>query len=85
MCLTSKQLKGKKKILDWAPANFHKLKESSKVKIYCAHLAKALPDKVDMTMRGEIDHYHKFASEQLDRDEAAILGQALPRFQTSSN
>ena len=45
--LNSIELKHKRKILNWAGENWSKLKEASKVKIWCALLSKELPTKIE--------------------------------------
>lgn len=49
------------------------------------HLGQTDKSTVDMSLNGAIDHYHKHTTEELDRLEASILGQALPRFAPSEN
>jgi len=50
--LNSLELKHKRKILNWAGTNWHKLKEASKVKIWCALISKELPSKIEGTGEG---------------------------------
>ena len=45
--LNSLELKHKRKILNWAGENWHKLKEASKVRIWCALISKELPSKFE--------------------------------------
>ena len=60
-----------------------------KNKIMLEVIGKGLPQriKVDGKVKheGEIDHYHKHTTAELDQLEATILGQALPRFTPSEN
>ena len=53
--LNSQQIKNKRKMLDWAGNNFHKLKEVNKVKIWIALLSKELPDKHEGQVNGTIN------------------------------
>lgn len=48
--LTDQQLEGYKKILDWAPANFHKLTQDNKVKIWLKVYDKAMPEKLNVEL-----------------------------------
>lgn len=45
--LNSIELKHKRKILNWAGENWSKLKESNKVRIWCALIAKELPTRLE--------------------------------------
>lgn len=81
--LNSIELKHKRKILNWAGTNWHKLKESSKVRIWCAMYDKAEPSK--MQIEGEIDHFFGQSAAELDQVEAEILGSSSKRFETSAN
>ena len=53
--LNSIELKHKRKILNWAGENWHKLKETSKVRIWCAMYDKEMPTMIQGVGRdGEI-------------------------------
>lgn len=53
--LNSIELKHKRKILNWAGENWHKLKESSKVRIWCVMYDKSTPSMI----KGEGFDSHK--------------------------
>lgn len=82
--LQSFQLKGRKKILDWAPDNWHKLKEANKVKIWCKIYDKAVPSEVKIS--GEMDmRFFDLSESDLDKEEAKILERFEARSGASAN
>lgn len=81
--LNSIELKHKRKILNWAGQNWHKLKESSKVRIFCSVLDKSEPST--LKIEGEIEHYFDQSNKELDRMEEEILKFPAERLTNSEN
>lgn len=80
MRLSSKQIKGKTKIMDWGFNNFHKLKEVNKVKMWLKMAESEFPHKI--IGEGFASHTHLTLIIPKEVDDSSkrkqILSQEIP-------